>query len=125
MGRGRPRKQSPEKPVVEEVVENYDNDNEVEKVKVDSILKKGDNPNIAQVRIRRIGVDEVTGEPLFKPFVCTFNYQDYKTFLKLGGLRISNGKKIGVFNSHLILEEVYLPDGFPSYEEWKQSKGIV
>ena len=47
MGRGRPRKQSPEKPVVEEVVENYDNDNEVEKVKVDAILKKGDNPNIA------------------------------------------------------------------------------
>ena len=78
----------------------------------------------AVVTVRKIGVDEVTGEHKFKPFDWTGLALDYEKFLALGQVRMSGGKRYGVFDSCLILEEKYVPEGCRTLADWKKENNV-
>ena len=82
-------------------------------------VNKDYNPNIVVARVRKIGVDEVTGEPLFKPFSWTGTPRDYQKLLNYGNIRKSaSGNLTAVFQGLTIIEEEFLPEGCMSVTDW-------
>jgi len=74
--------------------------------------------DIGVLKLRKVGVDAITGKPTNKPFNCTYNTREWNNLFKIASPTVRGGEVIMIFGNCIVLEEIQTPEGAKSIAEF-------